>query len=393
MKRRLPTDTAIPRNSECSAPFAMPSLPSPRKTKLPRHSEPVTAPCVDGAWCGLGPQYEHILPVELQRSIMHHLANVDPIAALCLARTSKQQAAVLDSLVAQLARETPLLVAAKDATPTAGDYLRARAALGPRDSHISVLLWLLEAFVRFLFSYSAANGSRGLPDKYCRVDCTGSVDLINRIAADAGLGHKRQRARAWYDWLTVPSPQCDPHVFDRASLDVAMDVLFSRYSRSDTNGRHMFRAHTFRLLNDCGVELGALSQSRVRRTAQEILCFEINGIGPSGLGFGDLCEIIDGKATPEQVFHWARQADPSRDSGLMTALQTAAAREGMARFIDDGTRRHAQAVVDRLAWPTRLRLVDFTRLFRLRFYLVPRYHTVSLMIGMASPEIEALFDA
>ncbi|AVK76043.1 hypothetical protein pneo_cds_436 [Pandoravirus neocaledonia] len=116
-----------------------------RKAKAPRH---LAMPAPSHVDLVLG--YQEALPIEVQYVIMCRLAEHNPKSVLCLAATSKQQAAVLDRLLPRLARENPLIVAVEGgATPTAADYLRARVALGGEDTNVAVPLRLMEGFVRF----------------------------------------------------------------------------------------------------------------------------------------------------------------------------------------------------------------------------------------------------
>ncbi|WBR14577.1 hypothetical protein pkur_cds_402 [Pandoravirus kuranda] len=170
---------------------------------------------------GCTPAYEEALPTEVQCAIMVHLADSDPKSALRMASTSRQQANVLHSLRSRLAAANTLLVAVDNVVPTAADYLRAHVALGARDPHGSVLLWLLEAFVRFLFSEPCARLCSHVHD-----DRSGA-HTIDCVADDPSLGDVRRRVRAWYQWLAMP---LRGRAVDGAG-QTPIDLLFARCAR------------------------------------------------------------------------------------------------------------------------------------------------------------------
>ena len=309
------------------APASTANTKLPHKAKVPRGERMPN---------GLGLAYEETLPAELQHAVMCYLANVDPKAAVRLASTSKRQAAVLESLLPRLVREDRFLVAVEDVVPTAGDYLRARAAVGDIDPHVAVLAMLLEAFVRFLFSFD--DWLRWRAVDYCSVAdaggrwCVGhdpDHNIIDGVIADLSLGDARGRAQAWYRWLTTPLPPSGKG--DRRTVESPADQVFWRHSACSSNGRTHPRGQGLRALCREGIELGGVSDFDVSDTVQEVMLFRWKDFCLSSCK--DLCYVLD-QIPAERLYAWSRQGGSDQDPDTRRLLGSAAARDGMSRLIN-----------------------------------------------------------
>ncbi|AGO84494.1 hypothetical protein psal_cds_615 [Pandoravirus salinus] len=388
-----------------------------RKAKVRRLSVASVSSHVD-----LALDYQEALPTELQDAIMRHLAGSDPKSALHLAATSKQQAAVLDRLLPRFVRENPLLVATEGATPTAADYLRARIALGAEDTNAVVLLRLMEGFIRFLFSMREWMSWRGIRDEHrtatghCALHatytstcdwCSWSYKLfpIDDVLADPLLGDTRQRAQAWYRWLTAPPPIAVPNDWppddmppadlafmprmSRTCLNRDLNIWYNR-PRASHNGRPPV-PDCLRGPCDYGIEVGnrdaAATGFTAADTAQAVMFFE--RYKSSSVAWHRMHVLFDDTRAKRLLGAWTQRDRSAQDIETRRLLGSTAARDGFCGTIDGNTLDHIKGVDDRLLGSGPLRLVRFTDAFRPKMYLVPDVD-VFFAMDIASPEIETL---
>ncbi|WBR14578.1 hypothetical protein pkur_cds_403 [Pandoravirus kuranda] len=298
----------------------------------------------------LWPRYEELLPTELQCAVMSRLIKVDPKSALRLSMASRQQAAVLESLCAQLVAINPLLVATGNVTPSAVDYLRAHIAMGcNRDPQAFALLWLLESFVRFLFSEPEWSANR-------RIRHAAAGRIIGAISSDMVPGGARAAVQAWYRWLTVRSTelQCG-----RAISDAVIDSLFAKHAGPHIAGRtHSSGDVDLFYLRRIGVRLDGAVAPDAPDTVQTALSF-----GPryQTMSYQRLCKIL-GVVTPDQLEAWAQreQTLDTNASRLIAERLSSGSYARMAQFIDQGVRQNATDAYASLLRAGRLRIADFT---------------------------------
>ncbi|AVK77214.1 hypothetical protein pmac_cds_526 [Pandoravirus macleodensis] len=327
------------------------------------------------------PQYEELLPVELQCAIMARLIEIDPKSALCLYATSRQQAAVLESQRAQLAAINPLLVAVDGVTPSAVDYLRVRIAMGIEDPQGCAILWLLESFVRFLFSEPEWSADR-------RIRGADAHRIIKAITDDLAHHGPRAAARAWHQWLTVKSTDI---VYGREIDGLFIDSMFAKHTGRYIDGRTATSGDIdLFYLRRIGIQLGGDVAPAAPDTTLTALSF-----GPryQNMTYERLCKQVLGDVTPAQLKAWTQnqQALDVDTSRRIARGLSSDSYDRMAQFIDRGVRQNATDAYACLLRAGRLRIVDFTGVFRPRLYIMPSNSTISVCIDIAPRRRGVLF--
>lgn len=250
---------------------------------------------------------------------------------------------------------------------------RPIAVEGATHNALATVVCMMEGYARFLFSNQASAEARGIDlDEVSRALNTvhPGIDLVGHIIARMRMGSLRDRAIAWYRWITA-SPQ------DATGYD-AVSSLFSTTPGSYGDGRAS--PGDTRLLSDAlarrgiGTDMSSTTRTRLKTattTLQPLFYFK----GTSGRRM--LADEILGIA-PDQLARWVRGERHRQD------FTPASTDRALRAFFDRGVRRYApQDCAQRL-------LPDFTRLFDMRFYLVPIAGDIVLVGTVESPVVESL---
>lgn len=237
---------------------------------------------------------------------------------------------------------------------------------------LAVAVCLMEAYVRFLFAHESSAESRGLePAAVSRALNTvhPGIDLITHIAGSPWLGTLRNRAEAWYRWITVPSRQGQGDLIGR---------LFAASPGFYGDGHALaddVAALTDRLA--CrGVAVGSQGlTSPIPPTIQPL--FYIKGAEDRRRLADD---ALGGLVNTDQLAAWVYRSN----AATKAVLASREAHEALARFVDHQVRRQVRGPC--AAGP----LPHFTDLFALRFSMVPMLGDIVLMGTVESPIVEAL---
>lgn len=240
---------------------------------------------------------------------------------------------------------------------------------------LAVAVCLMEAYVRFLFAHESSAESRGLePAAVSRALNTvhPGIDLITHIAGSPWLGTLRNRAEAWYRWITVPSRQGQGDLIGR---------LFAASPGFYGDGHALaddVAALTDRLA--CrGVAVGSQGlTSPIPPTIQPL--FYIKGAEDRRRLADD---ALGGLVNTDQLAAWVYRSN----AATKAVLASREAHEALARFVDHQVRRQVRGPC--AAGP----LPHFTDLFALRFSMVPMLGDIVLMGTVESPIVEALLGA
>nr|UMO79942.1 hypothetical protein [Pandoravirus aubagnensis] len=345
--------------------------------------------------------YDDVLPIELQCDVTWYLVECDPQSALRLAATSRQQTAVLDSLLPRLARACRFLEIAEGATPTATDYVRACVALGGRDAHATVLSRLMEGLVRLLFSLPLWARWRGIGEQLCTVPDpwgTGvSLFPIDDVIADSRLGSVRSRAREWYKWLTA-GPTERSHGCRRDTCLV--DTVFLDHTNGRSSGlpgfNRAFAVSTMENGRHRWVQLGVGPVPIVPDAAHLVLPFGLHGQG--ALSLNELAATVgfDDCYNYDHMSSWQARASfgamqMGADGDIEALLASDGARDAMSDAISSAVGNYTRGVDERLVRSGPLRLPRFADAFAPRLYLVPCHWAVFFAIDMSTPWMDALF--
>nr|UMO79848.1 hypothetical protein [Pandoravirus aubagnensis] len=313
------------------------------------------------------PHYQETLPVELQDAIARHLVVADPRGALALAGASTQQASIVNSI---LARAPPTFGAgmARDAPPTPGGmraYLRAREVLErtPGDAPVAIALCLMEALVRFLFEYRSGGADVSAVDP----DTPYGARLVDLVSADPRLGGPRDRARAWYRWISTT-----PGI--AAARDPQIARLMAEYAGAPRDRRAPLFLTSGRTIT--GPDDIAVGDSVVAHTGD----FDV--VQPLVLlDFG-----TEARRYMRDVLDKEPLSPQAKARVLMAQFLLPNVYGSPDRFINEGVRRHLRGpcAVAASALP------NFTTLFDMRFYIAFWPTGVALMASIGSPAVERL---
>ncbi|QBZ81561.1 hypothetical protein pclt_cds_975 [Pandoravirus celtis] len=237
---------------------------------------------------------------------------------------------------------------------------------------LAVAVCLMEAYVRFLFAHGSSAESRGLePAAVSRALNTvhPGIDLVNHIAGSPWLGTLRNRADAWYRWITAPS---------RRGQDDLIGRLFAASPGFYGDGHAL--ADDVAMLADrlaCrGVAVGSQGLSSPIPPAVQPL-FYIKG-AEDRRRLAD--EAFGGLVNTTQLAAWVHRGD----AATQAVLASREAHEALQRFVDRQVRRQVRGPCAAAPLPR------FTDLFALRFYVVPVLGDIVLMGTVESPIVEAL---
>jgi hypothetical protein len=243
-----------------------------------------------------------------------------------------------------------------------------------RDALI-VVLCMMEAYATFLFSHESSAESRGLEPAIVSRDLNTirpGIDLVRRIAASPRLGSLRDRAAAWYQWITTPS-------YDPRTAVGPIGYLFSMSPGFYGDGHASLDDVDVlaRQLARRGIEVGSQGvASPIPPTVQPL--FYIKG-ADDRLRFAD--DALGGLVSADQLAAWTR-GDPT----MLAVLTSRKAYAALRHFVD--RRVHRYATEGCAARP----LPNFTDLFAMRFYMVPVLGDIVLAGTIESPVVEALLN-
>lgn len=235
---------------------------------------------------------------------------------------------------------------------------------------LATVVCLMEGYARFLFSNKASAEARGIDlEEVSRALNTvhPGIDLVGRVVARLRTHTLCARAIAWYRWVTEsPTDTTDFGAVSSLFLMAPGSYGDGRASPDDT-----------RLLLNALAQRGQYADSPLSAwatttttTPQPLFYFK----GAAGRRM--LAKEVLGIA-PDQLARWVR-GDPHQDFALVSTDRA------LRAFFDRGVRRYAPRDC---AW--RL-LPDFTRLFNMRFYLVPVAGDIVLIGTVRSPIVESL---
>ncbi|AVK75383.1 hypothetical protein pqer_cds_961 [Pandoravirus quercus] len=240
---------------------------------------------------------------------------------------------------------------------------------------LAVAVCLMEAYVRFLFAHESSAESRGLePAAVSRALNTvhPGIDLVNHIAGSPWLGTLRNRADAWYRWITTPSRQGQDDLIGR---------LFAASPGFHGDGHAL--ADDVAMLADrlaCrGVVVGSQGLAPPIPPVVQPL-FYINGAEDRRRLADD---ALGGLVSTDQLAAWVYRGD----AATQAVLASREAHEALQRFVDRQVRRQVRGPCAAAPLPR------FTDLFALRFYVVPVLGDIVLMGTVESPIVEALLGA
>lgn len=243
---------------------------------------------------------------------------------------------------------------------------------GATHNALATVVCLMEGYARLLFSNQASAEARGIDlDEVSRALNTvhPGIDLVGHIIARMRMDPLADRAIAWYRWITA-SPQ------DARGLG-AVSSLFSMAPGSYGDG-HASPDDT-RLLLDALARRGAGTDTPLLTRTMSGTTTNLHPLfyfkGASGRRM--LADEVLGIA-PDQLARWVRG-----DRRLQDFASTSTDR-ALRAFFDRGVRHYAPRDCARHLLP------DFTRLFDMRFYLVPIVGDIVLMGTANSPVVESL---
>jgi len=153
--------------------------------------------------------YEQTVIPDIQYQLMRTLVERDPVQALRMAASSRQQAEILQSLAPIVARESAL-VPLGASSADARRLLAANARLAhelhggtaPDDWELAIATCLMQAFVTYLLTPNTAGGGRfrlaHLGHAYGPTDPALALRAINQLLDGLSL---TERARNLYEWI------------------------------------------------------------------------------------------------------------------------------------------------------------------------------------------------
>lgn len=209
MKRRLPSDDPVrlnvPRQSAVGEPAHKnphdDASPRPRASRRDVHCRYVE-PVVFG--------YEHALDPDVQYRIMRMVIDNDPLDALHLASSSRQQTAILESLNHLVVRASVLMPT--DVPLSTRQLLAANVGLGrrlaggtsPQDWEAAVAASLMQGFVKFLFTGGRlTRAAERVEDKApffvgrLDPDTDHAADVVDAILGRLPLERRTKRLYKW----------------------------------------------------------------------------------------------------------------------------------------------------------------------------------------------------
>nr|UDO47139.1 hypothetical protein [Pandoravirus massiliensis] len=248
---------------------------------------------------------------------------------------------------------------------------RPIAAKDLKRDALATAMCLMEGYGRFLFSDQASAEARGIdPEEVSRALNTvhPGTDLVGRIIARLRANTPYARALDWYRWITT-SPM------DAQDTD-AVSRLFSMAPGSYGDGRASPADTRFLLdaLAHSGLcVVGAPLSTRATTPPANLQpLFYFKGAAGRLMLANEVLGIA-----PDRLARWIR-------GDQREATELASADRALRAFFDRGVRRYAPRDCARHLLP------DFTRLFGVRFCLVPIAGDVVLMGAIESPIVESL---